>query len=233
MDAPPVTPAQQLLAEAIGTFALVALGCGAIAVDAATGALGHLGVSLAFGLVVGAMVFATGHLSGAHLNPAVTVAFAALGRFPWRRVPGYVAAQCAAGLAGAGLVRAVMGEAGQVGATTPALALGPAAAVEAGLTATLMFVIAAVATDSRAQGQLAALAIGGTVALGALVGGPLTGASMNPARSLGPAVVGGALADLPLYLVAPVAGATLGALAYRAASRGIPASAAAGTSSGR
>ncbi len=213
------------LAEAAGTFALVLAGCGAIIVDAQTGALGHVGVSATFGLVIGAMIYATGHLSGAHFNPAVTLAFAATRHFPWRRVPGYVAAQLLGALAAALVLRAALGNVAHLGATVPGelVTLPGWLLVEFLLTATLMFVIASVATDGRAVGAMAGTAIGGTVALSALWAGPLTGASMNPARSLGPAVASGAadaLGALWAYLVVPVLGALAGALLYEAVRRG-------------
>lgn len=202
-------------ADAIGTFALVFAGCGAVVVDAGPGGLGHIGVSIVFGLVVTVMIFATGHLSGAHLNPAVTIAFAAVGRLPWREVPAYVVGQVVAAVAASFAVFALVGDAASLGATVPTVPLPAAFALEVLLTFFLMFVITAVATDARAQGQLAAVAIGGTVGLSALFGGPLTGASMNPARSFGPAVVAGVADAQWLYLVAPVIGAVLGATTYR------------------
>ena len=210
------------LAEGIGAFALVFAGGGAIMTDALTGGLGTVGVALTFGLTIGAMVYATGHVSGAHFNPAVTIAFAATRRFPWRRVPAYVAAQCIGATAGAFLLLAVLGDVGHIGATTPSGLVGTTGllVVEAIITAVLMFVIASVATDGRATGTMAGVAIGSTVALAALFAGPLTGASMNPARSLGPALADQALGMMPHYILAPVAGALLGAFAYEAVRRG-------------
>jgi len=203
-------------AEMVGTFALVFAGCGAIAIDAASGgAVGHVGVSLTFGLVIMVMIYATGHVSGAHFNPAVTIAFASAGRFPWRQVPPYVAGQCLAALLAALLLRVLFGADAELGVTQPAGPLWQAAILEAVLTFFLMFVITSVATDARAVGQMAGLAIGGTVGLAALFGGPISGASMNPARSLGPAVVGQELGTLWMYLVVPVAGAAAGAWVYR------------------
>lgn len=201
-------------ADAIGTFALVFAGCGAIMVDAQHGSLGHVGVSLVFGLVVMAMIYATGHISGAHFNPAVTLAFAASGRFPWREVPAYVGGQMLAALLAAGCLRALLGTTADLGATVVRIETGPALGLEILLTFFLMFVITSVATDGRASGPLAGVAIGGTVGLGALMGGPLTGASMNPARSLGPALVSG-VTDLQwLYVIGPITGALFGAFAY-------------------
>jgi MIP family channel proteins len=218
MDAPTSrshTLARKSMADAIGTFALVFCGCGSIVVDAQLGGLGHVGVCLVFGLVIGVMIFATGHISGAHFNPAVTLAFASVGAFPWREVPAYIGAQIVAATAGAGAVKLLVGDAAALGATVPRVAVPQAFGIECLLTFFLMFVITAVATDARASGKLAAVAIGGVVTLGALMGGPLTGASMNPARTLGPALVSGTFEGLWLYLVAPVVGAVLGAWTYR------------------
>jgi len=201
-------------ADAVGTFALVFAGCGAVVVEAQTGALGHVGVCMVFGLVVAVMICATGHISGAHFNPAVTLAFAATGSFPWREVPAYVIAQLIAAVVASAAILGLVGSEASLGATTPSVDLGPAIGLEILLTFFLMFVIKAVATDSRAAGNIAALAIGGTVALCALMGGPLTGASMNPARSLGPALVSGVFDHQWLYIVAPIVGAIAGAWVY-------------------
>lgn len=205
---------RKAVADGLGTFALVFAGCGAVVVDAQTQALGHLGVSLVFGLVVGVMIFATGHVSGAHFNPAVTVAFATTGSFPWREVPAYLFAQLLAAILASGVVLGLIGSDAGLGATVPSVSVEAALGLEVIFTFFLMFVIKSVATDSRAAGNVAALAIGGTVGLCALMGGPLTGASMNPARSLGPALVSGQLGHLWLYLSAPFVGAVLGAWVY-------------------
>ncbi|HEX6601156.1 MAG TPA: aquaporin, partial [Solirubrobacterales bacterium] len=204
-------------AEGIGTFALVFAGCGAIIAEAERpGSLGMVGIAIVFGLIVMAMVYATGHLSGAHLNPAVTLAFALTRHFPGGEAAAYVAAQVAGALVAAAALAAIWpSDPASLGATLPTVGLGSAFVYEVVLTAFLMFVIMAVATDTRAVGAAAAIAIGGTVGLDALFGGPITGASMNPARSLGPALVSGELSDLWLYLLAPPLGAALGALAYQ------------------
>jgi aquaporin NIP len=184
-------------------------------VDETTQALGHVGVALTFGLVIMAMIYAVGHVSGAHLNPAVSVAFALTRHFPWTRVTAYGAVQVAGALAAALLLRASLGDDANVGATLPSGSDGQAFLWEAILTFFLMFVIMAVATDTRAAGEAAAIAIGGTIAFDALVGGPITGASMNPARSIGPALAASELTDLWIYIAAPLLGASLGALGYQ------------------
>ena len=207
--------ARSLVAEFIGTFALVFAGAGAIMVDAKTHALGHVGVAISFGLVIMAMIYAVGHVSGAHFNPAVSFAFALGRHFPWGRVGAYWVAQLGGAIAAAAILRGSLGNVAHVGATLPSGSQGQAFLWELVLTFFLMFVIMAVATDTRAVGEAAAIAIGGTVGLDAMFGGPVTGASMNPARSLGPALVSGELHALWLYVIAPLAGAVLGALAYQ------------------
>jgi aquaporin NIP len=208
--------ARRALAEGLAAFALVFAGCGAIVADAVYGGLGTVGVALAFGLVIMVMVYATGHLSGAHINPAVTLAFTLTRHFPARDAAAYVLAQVAGAVAAALLLLAIWpDQPGNLGTTTPSVGDGSALAYELVLTAFLMFVIMAVATDTRAVGAAAAIAIGGTVGLDALFGGAVTGASMNPARSFGPALASAEWADLWLYLVGPVAGAALGGLAYQ------------------
>ncbi len=199
------------LAEAIATFALVVAGCGAIVAHAMTGAVGSLGVALTFAFVIAVMVYATGHLSGAHINPAITVGFAATGHFPWRRVPTYVAAQCLGALAASGVLRAWVGDVADLGTTGLAAGIDPVTGltIEIAATALLAFVIASVATDARAQAPAAGLAIGLAVGVGALFAGSLTGGSMNPARSLGPALVSGELTSLWLYIVGPLLGAVV------------------------
>jgi MIP family channel proteins len=218
MSAPerPALP-RRALAEGIAAFSLVFAGCGAIIANAEYGgSLGDVGVALVFGLVIMAMVYATGHLSGAHINPAVTIAFTLTRHFPAREAAGYVTAQCAgAALAALLLAGLWTGEPARLGATVPTVGSGTALVYEALLTAFLMFVIVAVATDTRAVGAGAAIAIGGTVGLDALFGGPVTGASMNPARSFGPALAAGEWSHLWLYVIGPVAGAAAGALAYQ------------------
>jgi len=203
-----------LTAEAIGTFALVFAGCGAIMVDAKTHELGHVGVAITFGLVIMFGIYAVGHVSGAHFNPAVTLAFALTRHFPWGRAGGYWAAQLVGAISAAALLRGSLGNVAHVGATFPSGSQGQAFLWELVMSAFLMLVILAVATDARAVGEAAAVAIGGTIGLDAMFGGPVSGASMNPARSIGPALVSGDLHALWLYILAPAVGACLGGLAY-------------------
>ena len=214
---PRPTLARRCVAEGLAAFALVVAGCGAIITnDRYDGTLGAVGVSLVFGLIIMVMVYATGHLSGAHINPAVTLAFTLTRHFPAREAVGYIGAQLAGTTAGALVLLAVWTDKpAQLGATTPTVGAGSAFVYELLLTAFLMFVIMAVATDTRAVGAAAAIAIGGTVGLDALFGGPVTGASMNPARSFGPALASGEWHQFWIYIAGPVVGAGLGALAYQ------------------
>jgi len=204
-----------LTAEAIGTFALVFAGAGAVMVDGKTHALGHVGVAITFGLVIMAMVYAVGHISGAHFNAAVTFAFALTRHFPWSLAAGYWLAQSVGAVTAAALLRGSLGDIAHVGSTLPSGSQGQSFLWELVMTFFLMFVILAVATDTRAVGEAAAIAIGGTIGLDAMFGGPISGASMNPMRSLGPALVSGDLHALWLYIVAPLIGAALGGLAYQ------------------
>jgi len=208
--------ARILGAEALGTFALVLFGCGAIMVDAEGGSLGHVGISLAFGLVVMAMVYAFAHVSGAHINPAVTLALATRRRLSWASVPGYWGAQVTGAIAAAIVLRASLGDAASLGATMPSGSDAQSFVWEMLMTGTLLVVILAVATDTRMSIGAAAVAIGGTIALAALVGGPISGASLNPARSIGPALVSGELGALWIYLTAPLLGGLAGAVAFDA-----------------
>ena len=206
------------LAEGIGTFGLVFAGCGAIMIDVLSkGQITHVGVGLVFGLIITVMIYAFGHISGAHFNPAVTLGFVLVRHFPVKRLAGYWLAQCSGALLAAGCLRLLFGPVANVGATLP---MGSGGAwqsfgLEALLTFFLMLVIMAMATDTRAVGQAAALAIGSTVALEALFAGPISGASMNPARSLAPALISGTWTAQWVYVLAPFLGAVIGALLYR------------------
>jgi aquaporin Z len=202
-------------AEALGTFFLVLIGPGAVAVNAYTdGVISHTGIALAFAFVVLAMIYALGHLSGAHINPAVTLAFWSVRRFPSREVFPYLIAQCAGAIAASLLTRGALGNTGSLGATMPAVGTPAAFGAEWLMSFVLMFVIMAVATDERVADGFAALAVGLTVGFCAMVGGPLTGASMNPARSLGPAVAGNVWPSHWLYWVAPITAMLAAARVY-------------------
>ena len=205
---------RRYIAEALGTFVLVALGPGAAMVAARTHAFGHLGVALAFGLAVTLVVAGSGHLGGAHINPAVTLGFWSVRRFKGRDVAPYIIAQCVGAIAASALSGWVLGPVGHFGATVPNLPLAQSFVVEMGFTGILGFVIMAVATDERTSPAVAPFAIGATIFVGALVTGPLTGGSFNPARTLGPAVVGGLWTAHWLYWVAPITGMMLGMRLY-------------------
>lgn len=201
-------------AEAVGTFVLVAIGPGAAMVADKTHAFGHTGIALAFGLAVTVVVAATGQLSGAHINPAVTIAFWLRRRFTGRDVAPYIAAQCIGSIAASAVLVWLLGPVGGYGATVPHLAIPQSFVVELGYTALLGFVIMAIATDARSPVSVAPFAIGATVFAGALVTGPLTGGSFNPARSLGPAVIGKVWTAHWLYWVAPIVGMSGGMWLY-------------------
>lgn len=203
------------LAEGIGAFALVFAGCGgAMVADRFPGALQPAVVPLLFGLAIAVMIYAVGHLSGAHFNPAVTVAFSVVRHFPRREVLPYCAAQVTGGLIAMALLSRMLPAGAAYGATLPMVPPAAAFCWEMILTFLLMFVITAVATDTRAVGTMAGVAIGGTVMLCAWLGGPVTGASMNPARSLAPALFQGTLSSLWIYWTAPFLGALAGAFTY-------------------
>ncbi|HEX8505709.1 MAG TPA: aquaporin [Hymenobacter sp.] len=206
---------QCLAAEAFGTAVLMVFGTGAAVVNEQTRALGHGGVAAAFGLVVFILIESLGETSGAHVNPAVTIGFWALGRFPGRRVLPYVAAQLAGAARGSALVKLLAGQGSQLGATLPAHGAAQALGIETFLAFWLMLVILRVTAGAKEVGVRAGLAISATAALEALVAGPLTGASMNPARSLAPALLSGNWTSWWLYVVGPVAGALLAVLADR------------------
>jgi len=208
---------RRLVAEFLGTFILVAGGCSAAAVDYRFDGIlgGHIGVAVAWGLVVAMVIFAIGHLSGAHINPAVTLAFASGRHFPWRDVLPYWMAQIVGAMCGALSAAVLFGDASGLSRTHPnTISNGGAVVIEVAITAVLMLVVMAVATDNRAQGALAAVAIGITVVVIGLVMGPITGASMNPARSIGPAMATGDFTAIWIYLVGPIIGAVIGVAIY-------------------
>jgi aquaporin Z len=207
---------RKYVAEGIGTFALVFAGTGAIVVDDLFGgSLTHVGVALTFGLIVMTMIYAVGDVSGAHLNPAVSLGFWLARRLPARELGPYALSQCVGAVAASALLRFLFAEHATLGGTAPSLGLAPSFVLEVVITFFLMFVILGVASGSRERGIMAGIAVGATVCLCALFAGPVTGASMNPARSLGPALVAGQWSVLWLYVLAPVAGAGLAVVGCR------------------
>ncbi len=213
----------RLPAEFVGTFGLVFAGTGAIIINQITGGgVSHVGIGLTFGLIVMVMIYAFGHVSGAHLNPAVTLAFAAGRHFPWPRVPLYWASQIGGGITASLVHKALFGDVANLGATLPFGSAGQSFGLEIVLTLILMVVITSVATDTRAVGQAAAIAIGGTIGLEALFAGSISGASMNPARSLAPALVSWTWQDQWLYVAGPALGAVAGVFIYNGIRNGDP-----------
>ena len=212
-----MVPANKLIAEGVGTFCLIFAGCGAMAVDEVTGgAIGHAGVALTWGLIVTVMIYALGDVSGAHINPAVTVGFWLAKQFPGKSVLPYIAAQCVGALIAAGALKLLLPESEGLGAALPrdndlAVAFG----MEVLLTLMLMFVILCVAIGSKEKGLMAGIAIGATVGLEAMFAGPISGASMNPARSLAPAVFSGNVDSLWVYLLATPLGAAIAVPLWR------------------
>lgn len=205
---------RRCIAELLGTFALVAIGPGAVMVAAKTHAFGQSGIALAFGLAVTIVVASSGHLGGAHINPAVTLGFWSTKRFRAFDVAPYIVAQCVGAIAASLLCGWILGPIGDFGTTIPALPIAQAFVVEMGYTGVLGFVIMGVATDVRTPPAVAPFAIGATVFAGALVTGPLTGGSFNPARSLGPAVASAHWTSHWLYWIAPIAGMAIGMHLY-------------------
>jgi len=206
---------RRLVAETLGAFLLTLVAAGPNTISAATGhAISQSAADVAPGLLVMALIYTIGDVSGAHFNPVVTLAFAIRDDFPWKRVPGYMASQFVGAIAAAVLLRVLFGDVGHLGATLPAPDL-PAVVplvMEAVLTCLLVTVILGTAHDTRLVGHNAALAVGGAIALAALFSSPVSGASMNPARSLGPALVSGDVGSLWIYIVGPLLGALLATL---------------------
>jgi len=207
---------KRYIAEAIGTFGLVFCGTGAIVINEFTGGtVTHIGIAVTFGLIVMGMIYAFGDISGAHLNPAVTIAFAYAKKFPWREVPGYCISQIAGAFLASGILLFLFPENELLGTTLPQIDVMKVFVLEIILTFFLMLVIINVSTGSKEIGVIAGIAIGGIVLLEAMFAGPITGASMNPARSISPAIVSGHLEHLWLYIVAPIIGALLAVLSCK------------------
>jgi aquaporin NIP len=201
---------QKSIAEIIGTFALVFCGTGAIIIDNLTkGGVTHVGVAITFGLVVMAMIYGLGDVSGAHLNPAVSIAFALAGRLPLKSLGIYLASEIVGAFLASLTLRLLFPTDELLGSTLPAGSAWQSFFLELLLTFFLMLVIMGVATGSKEQGLFAGIAIGSVILLEAMFAGPICGASMNPARSLAPAVVSGHLENLWVYLIAPIIGAAL------------------------
>ncbi|KAG2595008.1 aquaporin NIP1-2-like [Panicum virgatum] len=209
---------QKIIAEILGTYFMIFAGCGSVVVNLSTaGTVTFPGICAVWGLVVMVLVYSVGHISGAHFNPAVTVAFATCGRFPWKQVPSYAVAQVLGSTLASLTLRVVFGGATareHFFGTAPSGSDAQAVALEFLISFYLMFVVSGVATDNRAIGELAGLAVGATVLLNVLFAGPITGASMNPARTLGPAIVAGRYRSIWVYVVGPVCGTVAGAWAY-------------------
>ena len=208
---------KKFAAEFIGTFALVFAGTGAIVIDeTSNGAITHVGVALTFGLIVLAMIYTVGDISGAHLNPAVSLGFFAARRFPLREVIPYIGSQCAGALAASGILRLLFPHNALLGSTVPAGSAMQSFTLELILTAILMFAILGVSTGAAEKGITAGIVVGAVIGLEAMFAGPICGASMNPARSLAPAIVSGHMASLWIYILAPIAGAFVGVIGCRA-----------------
>jgi len=201
------------IAEFIGTFAMVFCGAGAMTINEVTGgSVSHVGIAITWGLIVMGMIYAFGDISGAHFNPAVTIAFAYAKKFSWKEVPKYILVQCLSAIAASGVLLFLFPQSEFLGGTHPNLdivSVSGAFVLELLLTFFLMVVIINVSTGAKEIGVIAGIAIGGIVLLEAMLAGPITNASMNPARSLGPLLISGHLEYLWLYIIAPVIGAFL------------------------
>ena len=207
---------KKLAAEFIGTFALVFAGTGAIVIDETTGGtVTHVGVALTFGLIVLAMIYTVGDISGAHLNPAVSLGFLVARRFPLRQAIPYIASQCGGALAASGTLHFLFPQNEKLGATVPAGSATQSFVLEVILTAILMFVILGVSTGAAEKGITAGIVVGAVVGLEAIFAGPICGGSMNPARSLAPSLISGHFQHVWIYLLAPVTGACIGVLGCR------------------
>ncbi|XP_060193016.1 probable aquaporin NIP-type [Lycium barbarum] len=207
--------AQKLIAEVIGTYFVIFAGCGSVVVNKIYGSVTFPGICVTWGLIVMVMVYTVGHISGAHFNPAVTITFSIFGRFPWKQAPLYIIAQLMGSILASGTLALMFDVTPQAYfGTVPVGSNGQSLAIEIIISFLLMFVISGVATDDRAIGQVAGIAVGMTITLNVFVAGPISGASMNPARSIGPAVVKHVYKGLWVYVVGPIIGTLAGAFVY-------------------
>lgn len=210
-----VTITQKLIAEVIGTYFVIFAGCGSVVVNKIYGSVTFPGICVTWGLIVMVMVYSVGHISGAHFNPAVTITFAIFRRFPFWEVPLYIIAQLMGSILASGTLSLVLDIPPKVYfGTVPVGSNAQSLIIEIIISFLLMFVISGVATDNRAIGELAGIAVGMTILLNVLVAGPISGASMNPARSIGPAIVRRVYDGLWVYILGPIIGTLLGGFAY-------------------
>ncbi|KAL5774168.1 hypothetical protein ACOSP7_011725 [Xanthoceras sorbifolium] len=207
---------QKIIAEVVGTYFLIFAGCASVVVNSSYEKVVTLpGISIVWGLAVMVLVYSVGHISGAHFNPSVTIAFATCKRFPWKQVPAYVTAQVLGSTLAAGTLRLLFnGKHYHFAGTLPTGSDIQSLVIEFITTFYLMFIISGVSTDSRATGELAGIAVGSTILLNIMISSPISGGSMNPARSLGPAIVSNQYKSIWIYMVAPILGAICGAWVY-------------------
>ncbi|KAL7232355.1 hypothetical protein ACSBR2_010387 [Camellia fascicularis] len=206
---------RKLVAEIIATYLLVFVTCGSAALSASDEhRVSKLGASIAGGLIVTVMIYAVGHISGAHMNPAVTLAFAAVRHFPWKQVPFYAAAQLTGAISAAFTLRVLLHPIKHLGTTSPSGTDIQALIMELVVTFSMMFIASAVTTDTKAIGELAGIAVGSAVCITSILAGPVSGGSMNPARTIGPAIASGYYKGVWVYVLGPVCGTLLGAWSY-------------------
>ncbi|XP_042419260.1 aquaporin NIP2-1-like [Zingiber officinale] len=207
--------ARKMVSEMLATFMLVFVTCGSAALSKSDPSLvSQLGASVAGGLIVTVMIYAVGHISGAHMNPAVTLAFAVSRHFPWIQVPFYMVSQISGATVASFVLREVLYPIRNLGTTTPSDTATKALVVEIVVTFCMMFVTSAVATDTRAVGELAGLAVGSSVCITSILAGPISGGSMNPARTIGPAIASKRFDSIWVYVIGPVLGTLLGSVSY-------------------
>ncbi|PWA79641.1 major intrinsic protein, Aquaporin-like protein [Artemisia annua] len=206
---------RKVVAEVVATFVLVFVSCGCAALGASDEPkVSQLGISVASGLIVTVMIYAVGHISGAHMNPAVTIAFATVRHFPWKQVPFYAVAQFTGSIAASFALKTLLQPIENLGTTTPSGTDLQALIMEIIVTFIMMFVTSAVATDSKAVGELAGIAVGSAVCINSILAGPISGGSMNPARTIGPALASNTYKGIWVYIVGPITGTLLGVMCY-------------------